>query len=71
AGLVPVERCVALLARVGDHELITRGSFFQRDFLRKQRDAGLPLHLIAHEDVLVFRTPLTLRAAERAENRAA
>ncbi|GAB3901439.1 hypothetical protein GCM10029964_090250 [Kibdelosporangium lantanae] len=42
AGLVPVERCVALLARVGDHELITRGSFFQRDFLRKQRDAGLP-----------------------------
>jgi hypothetical protein len=27
---------------------------FQRDFIRKQRDAGLPLHLIAHEDVIVF-----------------
>jgi hypothetical protein len=55
AGLVPVERCVALLARVAEHDLVTRGSFFQRDFIRKQRAAGLPLHLIAHEDVIVFR----------------
>ncbi|MGH3832280.1 MAG: hypothetical protein ACRDRS_17860, partial [Pseudonocardiaceae bacterium] len=54
AGLVPVERCVALLARVAEHDLVARGSFFQRDFIRKQRAAGLPLHLIAHEDVLVF-----------------
>lgn len=59
AGLIPVERCVALLARASEHELVPRGSFFQRDFIRKQREAGLPLHLIAHEDVLVFRTPLT------------
>ena len=36
----------------------SRGSFFQRDFIRKQREAGLPLHLIAHEDVLVLRTAL-------------
>jgi tRNA1(Val) A37 N6-methylase TrmN6 len=56
AGLIPTERCVALLARVADDDLVTRGSFFQRDFIRKQRRAGLPLHLIAHEDVLVFRT---------------
>jgi SAM-dependent methyltransferase len=40
AGLVPVERCVALLARVADAELVARGSFFQRDFIRKQREAG-------------------------------
>ena len=58
AGLIPVERCVALLARAADGHLVPRGSFFQRDFIRKQREAGLPLHLIAHEDVLVFRTPL-------------
>ncbi|WP_422647325.1 TRM11 family SAM-dependent methyltransferase [Actinoalloteichus caeruleus] len=58
AGLVPVERCVALLARrTPEGQIIPRGSFFQRDFLRKQREKGLPLHLIAHEDVLVFRTP--------------
>jgi hypothetical protein len=54
AGLIPTERCVALLARVAEHDLVARGSFFQRDFIRKQRQAGLPLHLIAHEDVLVF-----------------
>lgn len=59
AGLIPVERCVALLARAAEHDLVPRGSFFQRDFIRKQRERGLPLHLIAHEDVLVFRTPLT------------
>ncbi|MDX3663662.1 DNA methyltransferase [Streptomyces sp. ID05-26A] len=58
AGLISVERCVALLARAAEHDLVARGSFFQRDFIRKQREAGLPLHLIAHEDVLVFRTPL-------------
>ncbi|MFC3454347.1 DNA methyltransferase [Amycolatopsis speibonae] len=58
AGLVPVERCVALLARVADRDLVARGSFFQRDFIRKQRAQGLPLHLIAHEDVIVLRRPL-------------
>jgi hypothetical protein len=58
AGLIPVERCVALLARAAETDFVARGSFFQRDFIRKQREAGLPLHLIAHEDVLVFRTPL-------------
>ncbi|MFE0025112.1 TRM11 family SAM-dependent methyltransferase [Amycolatopsis sp. NPDC059021] len=57
AGLVPVERCVALLARVADRELVARGSFFQRDFIRKQREQGLPLHLISHEDVVVLRRP--------------
>jgi DNA methylase len=55
AGLIPVERCVALLARVAEDNLVARGSFFQRDFIRKQRDSGLPLHLIAHEDLLCFR----------------
>jgi hypothetical protein len=58
AGLIPVERDVALLARAADTDLVARGSFFQRDFIRKQREQGLPLHLIAHEDVLVFRTAI-------------
>ncbi len=61
AGLVPVERCVALLARVADRELVARGSFFQRDFIRKQREQGLPLHLISHEDVVVLAKPLVPR----------
>ncbi|MET8796612.1 DNA methyltransferase [Nocardia sp. NPDC004568] len=57
AGLVPVERCVALLGRLSDGELVARSSFFQRDFVVKQRAAGLPMHLIAHEDVVVLRKP--------------
>ncbi|GAB3436384.1 hypothetical protein GCM10027436_15280 [Actinophytocola sediminis] len=63
AGLIPVERNVALLARAADTDLVARGSFFQRDFLRKQREQGLPLHLIAHEDVLVFRTTLNRQSS--------
>jgi hypothetical protein len=59
AGLIPLERCVALLARIAEHHLIPRGSFFQRDFIRKQRAAGLPLHLIAHEDVIIFQRAQT------------
>ncbi|WP_020499166.1 TRM11 family SAM-dependent methyltransferase [Sciscionella marina] len=58
AGLIPVERCVALLARAADTDLVARGSFFQREFIRKQREQGLPLHLIAHEDVICLRKPL-------------
>jgi hypothetical protein len=55
AGLVPVERCVALLGRVTEQGgFVARGSFFQRDFIRRQRARGLPLHLIAHEDVIVL-----------------
>ncbi|RAS58963.1 DNA methylase [Lentzea atacamensis] len=71
AGLIPVERCVALLARVAEQDFVARGSFFQRDFLRKQREAGLPLHLIAHEDVLVFRTPLRPSRSAAVKARAA
>ncbi|MEJ7705064.1 MAG: DNA methyltransferase [Geodermatophilaceae bacterium] len=63
AGLVPVERCVALLARAAEVDLVARGSFFQRDFIRKQREAGLPIHLIAHEDVLIFRAPHSHRSS--------
>ncbi|MEV0538406.1 TRM11 family SAM-dependent methyltransferase [Nocardia salmonicida] len=57
AGLVPVERCVALLGRLTEGELVARSSFFQRDFVVKQRAAGLPMHLIAHEDVVILRKP--------------
>ncbi|MBB5156804.1 tRNA1(Val) A37 N6-methylase TrmN6 [Saccharopolyspora phatthalungensis] len=63
ADLTPTERCVALLARIAQDDLVARGSFFQRDFIGKQRRAGLPLHLIAHEDLLVFqRTETPVRS---------
>lgn len=58
AGLVPVERCVALLAAVRDGALVARPSFFQLTAVRKARASGLPMHLIAHEDVLVLARPV-------------
>lgn len=63
AGLIPVERCVALLGRLAENDIVARSSFFQRDFVVKQRAAGLPVHLIAHEDVLIFRSPTDADAA--------
>ncbi|GAA1082812.1 TRM11 family SAM-dependent methyltransferase [Kitasatospora arboriphila] len=56
AGLVPVERCIALLAGVRDGHLVARPSFFQLKNVRAARTAGVPMHLIVHEDVLVFQT---------------
>ena len=55
AGLEPVERCLALIAAVRDGQLVTRPSFFQLANIRNARAAGVPLHLIVAEDVLVFR----------------
>ncbi|BCJ65689.1 hypothetical protein GCM10009779_02680 [Polymorphospora rubra] len=58
AGLVPLERCVALLAAVRDGALVARPSFFQLQQVRRARAGGVPMHLIAHEDVLVLGKPL-------------
>ncbi|OIJ84533.1 TRM11 family SAM-dependent methyltransferase, partial [Streptomyces colonosanans] len=61
AGLIPIERCVALLAGVRDNRLIARPSFFQMKNVRDARRAGLPLAVIAHEDTLVVRRPKNAR----------
>lgn len=61
AGLIPAERCVALLAGIRNGQLVTRPSFFQMKNVRDARRTGLPLHLIAHEDLLVFRAPNATR----------
>jgi SAM-dependent methyltransferase len=55
AGLVPFERNVALLVGLHGDRLVGRPSFFQLDRVRKARARGLPLLILAHEDVLVFR----------------
>jgi tRNA G10 N-methylase Trm11 len=59
AGLVPYERNAALLVGLRGDRLVPRPSFFQLDRVRKARARGLPLRIIAHEDVLVFRRPAT------------
>ena len=53
AGLVLFERNAALLVGLREDRLVPRPSFFQLDRVRKARAHGLPLRIIAHEDVLV------------------
>jgi modification methylase len=55
AGLEPVQRLVALLCGIKNGRLVTRASFFAMHETRKARAAGLPLHVNAHEEVLVLR----------------
>jgi SAM-dependent methyltransferase len=55
AGLVPYERNVALLVGLRGDRLVPRTSFFQLEHVRRARARGCPLHVIAHEDVIVFR----------------
>lgn len=57
AGLVPIERCVALLGGIRAGEFIARPSFFQLSNIRKEREAGQPQAVIAHEDVIVLQRP--------------
>ncbi|KUN00752.1 RNA methyltransferase [Streptomyces yokosukanensis] len=57
AGLIPAERCVALLAGIRDSRVITRPSFFQMKNVSDARRQGIPLAVIQHEDVLVFARP--------------
>lgn len=54
-GLVPVERCAAMLAAVRDGQIVHRASLFGLMAVRRTRADGVPVHLIAHEDVLVLR----------------
>ncbi|MGH3844679.1 MAG: TRM11 family SAM-dependent methyltransferase [Pseudonocardiaceae bacterium] len=67
AGLEPVQRVVALLCGIKDDRLVTRASFFAMHETRKARAAGLPLHVNAHEEVLVLRRPPTRTAPKGPE----
>jgi modification methylase len=64
AGLLPYERNAALLVGLRQDRLVGRPSFFQLDRVRKARARGLPLRIIAHEDVLVFRRSQRSRNAQ-------
>jgi len=61
AGLACFERHAALLVGLQEDRLVGRPSFFQLDRVRKARAQGVPLRVIAHEDVLILRTPISAR----------
>ena len=56
-GLRYWQRIIALLATVRDAEIVMRPSFWQTLQVRKARARGDRTHVVAHEDVLVFRKP--------------
>lgn len=58
AGLVPVDRCIALLAPITGDRLAPRASLaHRRAVARHQRVTGHPITLTAHLTVLVFALP--------------
>jgi SAM-dependent methyltransferase len=59
-GLQPVERCVAMLAAVRDGHIVHRASMFALLAVRRARADGIPVSLVAHEDVYVLRRPSAL-----------
>ncbi|MFI6263248.1 TRM11 family SAM-dependent methyltransferase [Micromonospora sp. NPDC051006] len=54
-GLIPVQRCAAMLAAVRDGQIVHRANMFGLLAVRRARDDGIPVHLVAHEDVLILR----------------
>jgi modification methylase len=54
AGLVLVDRCIALTAELRDNRLVTRTSLSERRSAARARTAGVPISLVAHHEVLVF-----------------
>ncbi|AZS74882.1 RNA methyltransferase [Streptomyces lydicus] len=71
AGLIPAERCVALLAGIRGSRLVARPSFFQMKNVRDARRQGVPLSVVQHEDVLVFTGPGRCAAPARPRDRVA
>jgi modification methylase len=56
-GLNYWQRIIGMLATVRDSEIVMRPSFWQTLHARRMRARGERAHVVAHEDVLVFRKP--------------
>lgn len=63
AGLLYWQHVIALHAAIRDSELVPRPSFWQLSTTRRARARGERVHLICHEDVLVFRKPAPAASA--------
>jgi len=65
-GLRLLDRNIALLAALRDEQIVTRASFFQLAQVRKARAAGVPRHLVAHEDLISWQNPTPALGATQA-----
>jgi modification methylase len=75
-GLLYWQHVIALHAAIRDSELVPRPSFWQLTTTRRARARGERVHLVCHEDVLVFRKPApaasaSAQRAQRAKRRKA
>ncbi len=72
-GLLYWQHVIALHAAIRDSELVPRPSFWQLSTTRNALARGERIHLVCHEDVLVFRKPdvATARRSEHAAMRRA
>jgi hypothetical protein len=57
SGLLYWQHVIALHAAIREGELVPRPSFWQLSTTRKALARGERIHLVCHEDVLVFRKP--------------
>jgi modification methylase len=65
AGLHYWQRVIGLLATLRESELVMRPSIWQVLNVRRARALGERTHVVAHEDVLVFRKPVAKSSAAR------
>jgi DNA modification methylase len=65
-GLLYWQRVISLLATIRDSELVMRPSFWQMLHARRRRAQDDRTHVVAHEDVLVFRKPQQAATKARA-----
>jgi len=63
AGFAYLQHVVALHAAVRHDALVGRPSYWQLTAVRAARAKGLPVHLVAHEDLIVMIKPATETAA--------
>lgn len=66
AGLLYWQRIIGLLASIREGELVMRPSFWQMLYTRRRRALGDRTHVVAHEDVLVFRKGQTAASTAQA-----
>lgn len=53
-GFVYLQHVIALQCGIRESEIIGRPSFWQLQQTRRAREHGLPVHLVVHEDLLLF-----------------
>ncbi|MGH3010104.1 MAG: DNA methyltransferase [Gaiellaceae bacterium] len=68
-GLLYWQHVIALHAAIRDSQLVARPSFWQLSTTRKALTRGERIHLVCHEDVLVFRKPDTAAAPATRQKR--